>query len=68
MTLDFILPVLLSDYKYFFIVMRVLFPFVGDSVEYKNEQNKSKGYSVIDGKKESVINQGLKLRGEGKKN
>ena len=48
--------------------MRVLFPFVGDSVEYKNEQNKSKGYSVIDGKKESVINQGLKLRGEGKKN
>ncbi len=32
-------------------------PIVNDSIEYKNEQNKSKGYSVIDGKKESIIDQ-----------
>ena len=37
--------------------MRVLFPFVGDSIEYKNEQNKSEGYSIKYGKKESVIDQ-----------
>jgi len=42
-------------------------PIVNDSIEYKNEQNKSDGYSIKDGKKESVINQGLKLRGKSKK-
>ena len=32
-------------------------PIVNDGIEYKNKQNKSKGYSVIDGKKESIIDQ-----------
>jgi hypothetical protein len=29
-------------------------PIVNDSIEYKNEQNKSDGYSLIDGDKKST--------------
>ena len=42
-------------------------PIVNDSIEYKNEQNKSDGYSIKDRKKESVINQESKLMGKSKK-
>ena len=42
-------------------------PIVNDSIEYKNEQNKSDGYSIKDGNKESIVDQGLNLRGKGKK-
>jgi hypothetical protein len=31
------------------------------------KQKKSDGYSIVDGNKESIIDQGLNLRGEGKK-
>ena len=43
-------------------------PIVNDSIEYKNEKNKSDGYYIKDGNKESIVDQGLNLRGKGKKN
>jgi hypothetical protein len=32
-------------------------PIVNDSIEYKDDQNKSEGYSIVKGNKESVVDQ-----------
>ena len=36
-------------------------PIVNDGIEYKNDQKKSEGYSIINGNKESIVDQGLNL-------
>ena len=43
-------------------------PIVNDGIEYKNDKKKSDRYSIVDENKESIVNQGLNLRGKGKKN
>ena len=43
-------------------------PIVNDSIRYKNEQNKSEGYSIKYGKKESVIDQEVSWGRPTKKN
>ena len=37
-------------------VLKFKLPIVNDSIEYNNEQNKSDGYSLKDGKKLSALN------------
>ena len=42
-------------------------PIVNDGIKYKDQKNKSNGYSIVDGDKETIVDQGLNFRGEGKK-
>ena len=42
-------------------------PIVNDGIKYKDQKNKSNGYSIVDGDKETIVDQGLNFRGEDKK-
>jgi len=42
-------------------------PIVRDSIRYKDSKNKSKGYTLIDGKKELTLNTKIPIGGRGKK-
>ena len=43
-------------------------PIVNDGIEYKDDKNKSKGYSIVNGKKGSVVDLDVTNKGRPKKN
>ena len=43
-------------------------PIVNDGIEYKNENKKSNGYSIVNGKKGSVVDLDVTNKGRPKKN
>jgi len=49
------------------LVINFKLPIVKDSVRYKDSKNKSKGYTLIDGKKELTLNTQIPVGGRGKK-
>ena len=42
-------------------------PIVNDGIEYKDDKNKSKGYSIVNGKKGSVVDLDVTNKGRPKK-
>lgn len=49
------------------LVINFKLPIVGDSIRYKDSKNKSKGYTLINGKKELTLNTEIPVGGRGKK-
>ena len=49
------------------LVINFKLPIVRDSIRYKDSKNKSKGYTLIDGKKELTLNTEIPVGGRGKK-
>jgi hypothetical protein len=49
------------------LVINFKLPIVKDSVRYKDSKNKSKGYTVVNGKTDLTLNTEIPVGGRGKK-